>query len=61
MLGHSSITVTLDRYGHLMPSLAEYLADALDARMRSVESRAAAGYLRDRPKAGKPRAAVQGS
>jgi integrase len=30
-LGHSSITVTLDRYGHLFPSLDDALADALDA------------------------------
>jgi integrase len=30
MLGHSSITVTLDRYGHLFPSLAEDLAARLD-------------------------------
>jgi integrase len=29
-LGHSSITTTLDRYGHLMPGLADQLADALD-------------------------------
>jgi len=30
-LGHSSITVTLDRYGHCFPSMATALADALDA------------------------------
>jgi integrase len=30
-LGHSSITITLDRYGHLFPSVEEALADALDA------------------------------
>ena len=29
-LGHASITTTLDRYGHLMPGLADALADALD-------------------------------
>src|SRR5205807_9324964 len=29
-LGHSSITITLDRYGHLFPSVEEALADALD-------------------------------
>ena len=28
--GHSSITVTLDRYGHLFPSLDETLADNFD-------------------------------
>lgn len=42
MLGHSSIRVTLDRYGHLFPSLAEGLADELDARYRE----AAAASLR---------------
>lgn len=30
-LGHSTITITLDRYGHLFPSVEEALADALDA------------------------------
>lgn len=30
-MGHSSITVTLDRYGHLFPDLDDRLADALDA------------------------------
>jgi integrase len=29
-LGHSSITITLDRYGHLFPSMEEALAEALD-------------------------------
>jgi integrase len=37
MLGHSSITVTLDRYGHLFPSIGERLADALDARIRRAD------------------------
>jgi integrase len=30
VLGHSSITVTMDRYGHLFPSDMEALAAALD-------------------------------
>lgn len=30
-LGHSSITLTLDRYGHLFPSVEEALGEALDA------------------------------
>jgi len=29
-LGHSTITVTLDTYGHLFPSLEKRLDDALD-------------------------------
>jgi integrase len=34
-LGHSSITITLDRYGHLFPRVEEALADALDAAFNS--------------------------
>jgi integrase len=30
-LGHSSIQVTMDRYGHLFPDALEHLADRLDA------------------------------
>ncbi len=30
-LGHSSVTVTIDTYGHLMPGLEEKLTDGLDA------------------------------
>ncbi len=30
-LGHSSIQITMDRYGHLLPSLDEAATDALDA------------------------------
>jgi len=29
-MGHSTITVTLDNYGHLFPKLDEALDDALD-------------------------------
>jgi hypothetical protein len=29
-MGHSSITVTLDRYGHLFPSLGVAVADGLE-------------------------------
>jgi integrase len=41
-LGHSSITVTMDRYGHLFPSDMEALAVALD----DVRSRAVADQMR---------------
>jgi integrase len=34
-LGHSSITVTLDRYGGLFPRLDEQLAERLDATLRA--------------------------
>lgn len=34
--GHSSITVTMDTYGHLMPEIDESLAHMLDARLRDA-------------------------
>jgi integrase len=34
-LGHSSITVTMDRYGHLFPAQDEALAEALDDVLRA--------------------------
>ncbi len=40
-MGHSTITVTLDRYGHLFPELDEAIALAFDQRW--TEARAAAG------------------
>jgi integrase len=36
MLGHWSITVTLDRYGHLFPSLPEELAERMDVAFREA-------------------------
>lgn len=36
MLGHSSIEMTLNRYSHLMPNVAEALAEKLDAIYRAV-------------------------
>lgn len=36
MLGHSSITVTLDRYGHLFKSTGRSIAEALDAGFRRL-------------------------
>jgi integrase len=42
-LGHSSITVTMDRYGGLFPRLEEAIAESLDAVFRE----AAAGPMRD--------------
>jgi integrase len=35
-LGHSTITITLDRYGHLFPSMEEALATSLDAAFRAM-------------------------
>ena len=41
-LGHSSIQVTLDRYGHLLPTLDETLTDGLEQTYRASLSAAAA-------------------
>lgn len=35
-MGHASVSVTLDRYGHLLPSLGERIADGLDSTFRSA-------------------------
>lgn len=37
-LGHSSITVTMDRYGHLYPSEAEAIAARLDGTLRAART-----------------------
>jgi integrase len=29
-LGHSSITITMDTYSHVMPSMSQVVADAID-------------------------------
>jgi integrase len=44
-LGHSSITITLDRYGHLFPSMEEALAKALDAAYSDVEPTASGAIM----------------
>ena len=38
-MGHSSINVTLDRYGHLFPELDESIASAFDAQLSAVDIR----------------------
>ena len=43
-LGHSSITVTLDRYGHLFPKLDEALTDRLDGLHTEAVSVAGTGH-----------------
>ena len=35
-MGHSSITVTLDRYGHLFPSLGVAIADRLETSYQAA-------------------------
>jgi integrase len=44
-MGHSTITVTLDTYGHLLPKLDAALDDAIDAVYRSSRPVAAATLL----------------
>lgn len=48
-MGHSSITVTLDRYGHLLPSLEEHLTEALNRTGQAAAQRGTArGAAHDR-------------
>ena len=45
-MGHSNISITLDRYGHLMPGNEEEAAGMLDAyleRERAPQARASLG------------------
>jgi hypothetical protein len=44
-LGHSSITVTLDRYGHLFPKLGEALTDRLDQLQHEAAHQASPGAV----------------
>jgi len=37
-MGHASITITLDRYGHLFPSIGLPVADGLEATYRAAEN-----------------------
>lgn len=39
-MGHSSINVTFDRYGHLFSELDHAIADALDVEFKAAKSRA---------------------
>jgi integrase len=41
-MGHSSITVTYDRYGHLFPAIADQLAERLDAVYQEATTHTAA-------------------
>jgi integrase len=39
-MGHSSVTITLDRYGHLMPGNESEAAALLDSYLERVAERA---------------------
>ena len=45
-MGHASITITLDRYGHLMPGNERQAADMLDAYLEDAGSRRLHGVKR---------------
>lgn len=42
-LGHANIGITMDRYGHLLPTVEEELVDGLDATYRQTQDDEAAG------------------
>ena len=44
-MGHSSITITLDRYGHLMPGNEDHAAALLDAYLEADAASTAQGAL----------------
>lgn len=44
-MGHSTIMVTMDTYGHLLPSLDDRLSDGLDAAYRGVSAPTADGTV----------------
>lgn len=46
-MGHSSITVTLDRYGHLFPGSEEEAAVLLDAYLAESHERARSAIVPD--------------
>jgi site-specific recombinase XerD len=43
-LGHSSITTTMDRYGHLFPSLDESLTEGLDRAHTEAVAKSRVGF-----------------
>jgi integrase len=44
-MGHSSITITLDRYGHLMPRNEDAAAELLDAYLARANTAARLAQL----------------
>ena len=54
-MGHSSVQVTLDRYGHLFPELDAAIATGLDATLRT-SLRVFDGGLEDTSRTQKTRA-----
>jgi integrase len=48
-MGHSSITITLDRYGHLMPGNEDAAAELLDAYLERANTAARLAQLEPAP------------
>ena len=48
-MGHASVTITYDRYGHLMPGNEEEAAALLDAYLERSNTRARLAALDDQP------------
>ena len=46
-LGHASITIAMDRYGHLMPGNEDEAAGLLDAYLRRADTAARLAQLDD--------------
>ena len=46
-MGHASITVTLDRYGHLFPELDEAIATAFDEALTATDTARRGGRVSD--------------
>ena len=63
MLGHASAVMTLDRYGHLLPSAAASVAERLDEMARAAvpDRPAAASQILSRPPRGlgRPRSGIR--
>jgi integrase len=44
-MGHTSVTITLDRYGHLMPGNEEEAAGLLDAYLERADTAARLAHI----------------
>jgi Phage integrase family len=53
-MGHSSITITMDRYGHLMPGSEDEAAGLLDAYLDACEARVESGAASPKIRLGAP-------
>jgi integrase len=47
-MGHASVTITFDRYGHLMPGNEDEAAALLDAYLERANTRARMAQIEER-------------